>query len=76
MSQTQQKLQQQIQLLAAVSPKNILARGYSIVSDQKGHVVRDGTKLKLGQKLQIRFAQGERSVQVLPEHQQSDLFDQ
>lgn len=76
LSQTQQKLQQQIQLLAAVSPTNILARGYSIVSDQKGYVVRDGTKLKLGQKLQIRFAQGERSVQVLPEHQQSDLFDQ
>lgn len=76
LTQTQQKLQQQIQLLAAVSPTNILARGYSIVSDQKGHVIRDGTKLKLGQKLQIRFAQGERSVQVLPEHQQSDLFDQ
>lgn len=71
----QQNLQQQSLVLAAMSPLNILARGYSVVSDQRGHVIRDGSKLKLGQHLHIRFAQGEKNVQVLPDQQQTDLFD-
>jgi exodeoxyribonuclease VII large subunit len=74
-TQAQQNLQQQSTVLAAISPLNILARGYSVVSDQHGHVIRNGDKLKLGQRLHIRFAQGESTVQVLPVQQQSDLFD-
>lgn len=73
--QAQQRLQQQNSLLEAVSPLQILARGYSVVTNQRGHIVSDGNKLKTGQFLNIRFASGERSVQVAPPKVQSDLFD-
>ncbi|ORF00066.1 exodeoxyribonuclease VII large subunit [Snodgrassella alvi] len=71
----QQRLQQQTSVLQAVSPLQILARGYSVVTNQRGQVIRDANKLKTGQYLNIRFAGGERSVQVAPPKIQSDLFD-
>lgn len=74
-SYKKQQLTQQSSLLAAISPQHILARGYSVVTNKQGHVVTDGDKLKLGQQLNIRFAHGERSVQVLATTTQTDLFD-
>ena len=71
----QQRLQQQTSVLQAVSPLQILARGYSVVTNQRGQVIRDANKLKTGQYLNIRFACSERSVQVAPPKIQSDLFD-
>lgn len=71
----QQRLQQQTSVLQAVSPLQILARGYSVVTNQRGQVIRDANKLKTGQYLNIRFDCGERSVQVAPPKIQSDLFD-
>ena len=71
----QQRLQQQTSVLQAVSPLQILARGYSVVTNQRGQVIRDANKLKTGQYLNIRFACGECSVQVAPPKIQSDLFD-
>lgn len=71
----QQRLQQQTSVLQAVSPLQILARGYSVVTNQRGQVIRDANKLKTGQYLNIRFACDERSVQVAPPKIQSDLFD-
>ncbi|MCO6513485.1 MAG: exodeoxyribonuclease VII large subunit [Snodgrassella sp.] len=71
----QQRLQQQASVLEAVSPLQILARGYSVVTNQRGHIINDGSKLKTGQYLNIRFATGERRVQVAPAKVQSDLFD-
>ncbi|ORF22132.1 exodeoxyribonuclease VII large subunit, partial [Snodgrassella alvi] len=54
----QQRLQQQTSVLQAVSPLQILARGYSVVTNQRGQVIRDANKLKTGQYLNIRFACG------------------
>jgi exodeoxyribonuclease VII large subunit len=71
----QQRLQQQASILEAVSPLQILARGYSVVTNQRGQIISDSSKLKTGQYLNIRFATGERSVQVAPPQVQSDLFD-
>ncbi|MDF7676050.1 exodeoxyribonuclease VII large subunit [Neisseriaceae bacterium ESL0693] len=70
-----QLLQQQKSLLTAISPEQILARGYSVVTNKQGHVITDAGKLRPGQQLHIRFARGERQVQVLTPTPQADLFD-
>lgn len=66
---------QSSQLLNAVSPQQILNRGFAMVSDAKGRLIRDGNQLKQGQKLHIRFAQNESTVRVIQEDKQQDLFD-
>ncbi|MDO5685977.1 MAG: exodeoxyribonuclease VII large subunit [Neisseria sp.] len=62
-------------LLEAVSPQKILQRGFSVVTDTRGKIVSDNRKLRLGQNLHIRFADGETDVVVTQENQQKDLFD-
>lgn len=44
--------------LAALSPEATLARGYSIVRDSAGHVVRDATTLTRDDAISMRFAKG------------------
>lgn len=74
-NQKKYALQQQKNLLTAISPQQILARGYSVVTNKQGHVITDGNTLKLGQQLNIRFAHGDRYVQVLAQQAQTDLFE-
>lgn len=47
------------QMLRSLSPQSTLDRGYSVVRDETGHVLGDATKVKAGQKLNIRLAKGE-----------------
>ncbi|QMT41630.1 exodeoxyribonuclease VII large subunit [Neisseria shayeganii] len=69
-------LQEQQALLSALSPQHILARGYSVVSDRHGKVVRDAHRLRPGQMLHIRFAHGATEARVAPQAAgQADLFD-
>ncbi len=70
-----QRLHKQSELLQAVSPQNILARGFSVVKNTRGQLVRDAASLKQGQKLHIIFADGETDVRVTHEQAQKDLFD-
>lgn len=70
-----QQLAQQDALLQAVSPQQILARGFSVVKNSRGQVVRDAAMLRQGQKLHIVFAEGEADVRVTGETAQPDLFD-
>ncbi|OZI19353.1 exodeoxyribonuclease VII large subunit [Bordetella genomosp. 9] len=51
--------------LRAFDPQNVLARGYSLVRDERGNVVRDAAVLAPGQSLQVRFSQGSADVTVL-----------
>ncbi|MCX8113940.1 MAG: exodeoxyribonuclease VII large subunit [Burkholderiaceae bacterium] len=44
--------------LHALDPLAVLARGYSVVHDASGRVVRDGRTLARGERLDIRFAEG------------------
>ena len=47
------------QMLRSLSPQSTLDRGYSVVRDEKGHVLGDASKVKAGQILKIRLAKGE-----------------
>lgn len=70
-----QRLEKQAALLEAVSPQQILERGFSVVKNSRGQVIRNADTLKQGQKLHIVFAEGETDVRVTREHKQPDLFD-
>ena len=48
-------LQQHLQLL---DPQQVLARGYSMVRDAQGNIVRSSERVELGEKLDITFARG------------------
>ena len=63
------------QLMDATSPYSVLQRGYALVRDVRGHVVRQAERLRLGQKVRVEFAEGQADMQVLPQQAQDDLFD-
>ena len=75
LNQAHQQLQQQAILLNALSPQHILARGFSVVKNSRGQIIRDAAALKQGQKLHILFAEGQTDVRVTGEQAQPDLFD-
>lgn len=70
-----QGLTAQAALLEAVSPQHILERGFSVVKNTRGQVIRNANTLKQGQKLHITFADGETDVRVTKEQAQGELFD-
>ncbi len=45
--------------LQALSPLGVLARGYSLVFDQKGRLIKEAGQLKPGDKLKLRLHQGQ-----------------
>lgn len=60
----QQLFEQQAQLLHNMNPKQVLQRGFSIVYDAEGQVVRDAAKLRVDEALQLEFASGRAAVHV------------
>ena len=70
-----QSLTAQTALLEAVSPQQILERGFSVVKNTRGQIIRNADVLKQGQKLHITFADGETDVRVTKEQAQQELFD-
>ena len=50
--------------LEHLDPNQVLARGYSLVRDAQGNIVRDAQSLKSGDALDIGFAQGGAQVRV------------
>ena len=70
-----QSLTAQAALLEAVSPQHILERGFSVVKNTRGQVIRNADMLKQGQKLHITFADGKTDVRVTKEQAQGELFD-
>ncbi|MFC6632255.1 exodeoxyribonuclease VII large subunit [Microbulbifer taiwanensis] len=59
-----EQLNHAAQLLNNVSPLAVLERGYAIVRDEKGQVVKDAGDLRPEQPLQVRLARGEFSAKV------------
>jgi exodeoxyribonuclease VII large subunit len=51
--------------VTALSPAATLERGYAVLQDASGHVVRRSTDVALGDRLRARLAEGELTVQVV-----------
>lgn len=74
--QKQALCQKQAGILSALSPQQTLARGYSVVTNNAGEIIRNANRLHSGQILTIRFETGVAATQVLPQRMgQQDLFD-
>ena len=52
--------------LALVNPKSVIERGYAIVRDRQGNVVRSPAQAGLGDSLDVELAEGEIRVRVEP----------
>ena len=50
--------------LAALSPLNVLERGYAVVTDESGRVLREARQVRKGQRLQVRLARGRIAARV------------
>lgn len=53
------------QRIKTSNPRNILTRGFSLVTDEKGVVVNSAAKLQRGQRLSILFADGSVEVEII-----------
>ncbi len=49
----------------AISPLAVLERGYALARDERGRLVRDAAELTVGSVLDLRFAHGEASAEVI-----------
>ena len=58
------RLEAETKLLEAANPQQILARGYALVSDETGTVVRSASQVHDEQRLDVRFHRDQISVRV------------
>ena len=65
LSRPREQLVRQARFLEAVSPLATLGRGYSLIRNEKGQVVRTQSQVATGDKLSARLYEGELSLQVL-----------
>ena len=57
--------------LDALSPLKVLARGYAVVYDGRGGIVRDAGRLAPGEVVTIRAAEGEARAKVVERSERS-----
>ena len=50
--------------LDALSPLKVLARGYAVAFDERGHALLQSTQVKPGERVRVRLHEGELSAQV------------
>ncbi|MCY4019375.1 MAG: exodeoxyribonuclease VII large subunit [Chloroflexi bacterium] len=60
----QERLAAQVNALEAANPEQILARGYALVSDESGEIVRSAAQVRDDQRLQVRFHRDQINVRV------------
>ncbi|ANN77360.1 exodeoxyribonuclease VII large subunit [Bordetella flabilis] len=58
--------------LRAFDPQHVLARGYAVVRDEQGRVIRDAGSLMAGQNLAVLFSRGDADVTVVTSRAGSD----
>ncbi|MGB3288400.1 MAG: exodeoxyribonuclease VII large subunit, partial [Burkholderiaceae bacterium] len=63
-----QRLDAASQTLQALSPRNILDRGYAIVRDESGNIVKNALDLSVGDQLNVELGRGRLQVDVLQAH--------
>ncbi|QEY32940.1 exodeoxyribonuclease VII large subunit [Synechococcus sp. RSCCF101] len=66
LARERERLRQQRQVLAALSPTRVLRRGFSLVRDEQGRIVRSAQGLNPGQLLRLQLADGAAEVHVAP----------
>jgi exodeoxyribonuclease VII large subunit len=54
-----QRLEGAVAGLRLLGPEHVLARGYSITTDERGRLVKDLAELQCGQNIQTRLRAGE-----------------
>ncbi|NVN31773.1 exodeoxyribonuclease VII large subunit, partial [Endobacter medicaginis] len=59
--------------LESASYEAVLGRGYALVRDAAGHAVGSAAGLRVGERLELVFADGARDVQVLGKTAQGEL---
>ncbi len=59
LKQKKQRLGEAGRLLHSVSPLNTLDRGYAIVHNEAGEVIRDAAQVQAGERIRTRVAEGE-----------------
>ena len=59
------RLQGQIQMLHSLSPLQILARGFSLTSTDKGNLLRSVSSVRVGEKITTRLTDGELVSEVI-----------
>jgi len=50
--------------LEQLSPQNVLARGYAMVLDETGAVIKNAQRLKINQSVNIKFEHGEARAEI------------
>ncbi|HEX4870976.1 MAG TPA: exodeoxyribonuclease VII large subunit [Nevskiaceae bacterium] len=65
LEQSRQALAHRQSLLASLHPEAVLARGYAVVRDAHGRVLRDAAAVFAGEHLALQLARGQLSAQVL-----------
>jgi exodeoxyribonuclease VII large subunit len=60
-----ERLNVQMAALDALSPLAVLKRGFSIAETEAGEILRDARKIRVGDKLKIRLANGKLEAEVL-----------
>src|SRR5882724_1440242 len=53
--------------LDALSPLKVLARGYAVAFDQRGHALLQASQVQPGERVRVRLHEGELSAQVVEE---------
>jgi exodeoxyribonuclease VII large subunit len=66
--QHQQHLHNVMQRAHSVSPLAVLSRGYAIISDQDGNVLRDATQVRVGDVVRAKLSAGEVSASITAIH--------
>lgn len=68
LEQQRQRLAAATQTLQALSPHNILGRGYAIVRNGGGEIVKNALDLSVGEQLDVELGQGRLNVGVIQLH--------
>lgn len=64
LSGSRSSLKQYQRLLQSLGPENTLARGYAIVEDGDGNILRDATSARVGDAIAVRLSRGRLSATV------------
>lgn len=67
----EQVLQQRWQLANSLGYRNVLSRGYALVSDAEGNIVRQASTLSPNERVVLRFVDGERAASIVEEPQET-----
>ena len=64
LTRLQERLDSRNRALKAANPAHILGRGYALVIDERGDIIRRATQVSHGQRLDLRLAEDEIKVKV------------